>query len=154
MVVPICLELEQSWALDVAPGSWYLLYSQSTHCWNRASQRREISTSCWTRGDKSCQEKEVCGKTWLLKESSRSRCCQGIETGNNPWKYRIIEYFGVDRTIICHPVHTPCNEQAHLQLGWVAQSPVQPDLECFQGRAIYREVSLGISLIKKSLPCI
>lgn len=26
-----------------------------------------------------------------------------------------------------------CNEQEHLQLGQVAQSPVQHDLECLQG---------------------
>jgi len=29
----------------------------------------------------------------------------------------------------------PCNEQGHLQLCQVAQSLVQPDLECFQGQA-------------------
>jgi len=31
----------------------------------------------------------------------------------------------------------PCSEQGHLALDQVAQSPVQPDLECFQGWGIY-----------------
>ncbi|KAK4831029.1 LOW QUALITY PROTEIN: hypothetical protein QYF61_014917 [Mycteria americana] len=31
----------------------------------------------------------------------------------------------------------PCNEQGHLQLDQVAQSPIQPELECFQGWGIY-----------------
>ena len=36
-----------------------------------------------------------------------------------------------------HLVQPPCNQQGHLQLAQVAQSPVQPDLECFQGWGIY-----------------
>jgi len=35
-----------------------------------------------------------------------------------------------------HLVQTPCSEQGH-QLHQVAQSPVQPGLECFQGWGIY-----------------
>jgi len=31
---------------------------------------------------------------------------------------------------------TPCNEQGHAQLDQVAQSPVQPDLECLQRQGI------------------
>ena len=34
-------------------------------------------------------------------------------------------------------VQPPCNEQGHPPLDQVAQSPVQPDLECFQGWSIY-----------------
>ena len=45
----------------------------------------------------------------------------------------IIESFGLEGTFKGHLVQPPCNEQAHLQLDQVAQSPVQPDLECFQG---------------------
>jgi len=30
-------------------------------------------------------------------------------------------------------VQQPCSERGYLQLDQVAQSPVQPDLECFQG---------------------
>jgi len=36
-----------------------------------------------------------------------------------------------------HPVQPPWNKQGHLQLDQVAQSPVQPNLECFQGWGIY-----------------
>jgi len=32
-----------------------------------------------------------------------------------------------------HLAQPRCNEQGHLQLDQVAQSPIQPDLECFQG---------------------
>ena len=46
--------------------------------------------------------------------------------------YRIIGWFGLDRTFRGHLVQPPCSEQGHLQLGHVAQSPAQPDLECFQ----------------------
>ncbi|KAK4822001.1 hypothetical protein QYF61_006615, partial [Mycteria americana] len=46
--------------------------------------------------------------------------------------------FGLDGTFKGHLVQPPCNEQGHLQLDQVAQSPVQPDLECFQGWGIYR----------------
>jgi len=37
-----------------------------------------------------------------------------------------------------HLVQPPCSEQGHLQLDQVAQTPVQPDLECFQGCGIYQ----------------
>jgi len=36
-----------------------------------------------------------------------------------------------------HLVQPSCNEQGHLQLDQVAKSPVQPDLEYFQGWDIY-----------------
>ena len=44
----------------------------------------------------------------------------------------VTELFQLDRTFKGHLVHVPCNEQGHLQLYQVAQSPVQPDLECLQ----------------------
>ena len=36
-----------------------------------------------------------------------------------------------------HLVQPLCNEQGHLQLHQIAQIPVQPALECFQGGGIY-----------------
>ena len=36
-----------------------------------------------------------------------------------------------------HLAKLPCDEQEHLQLDQVAQSPVQPDLECLQGWEIH-----------------
>jgi len=50
---------------------------------------------------------------------------------------RIIEYFGLEGTFKGHLVQPPCNKQEHLPLDQVAQSPIQPDLECFQGWSIY-----------------
>jgi len=47
--------------------------------------------------------------------------------------HRIIECFGLEGTFRDHLAQPPCTEQGHLQLDQVAQSPVQPGLECFQG---------------------
>ena len=44
--------------------------------------------------------------------------------------HRIIYSFELEGTLKGHVV--PCNEQGHLQLNQVAQSLVQPDLECLQ----------------------
>ena len=45
---------------------------------------------------------------------------------------RIIECFGLEGTFRGHLAKPPCSEQGY-QLGQVAQSIVQPGLECFQG---------------------
>ena len=42
----------------------------------------------------------------------------------------------MDGTFQGHLVLPPCHEQGHLPLDQVAQSPVQPGLECFQGSGI------------------
>ena len=46
---------------------------------------------------------------------------------------RTTEWFGLEGT---SKGPTPCHEQGHLQLDQVAQSPVQPERECFQGWGI------------------
>ena len=46
---------------------------------------------------------------------------------------RTIKLFELGRTTEDHLVQLPSNEQGHLQLHQVAQSPIQPDLECLQG---------------------
>jgi len=51
--------------------------------------------------------------------------------------HRIIEQFGLEGTFRGHLVQPDHNEQGHLQLDQVAQSPIQPDLECFHGWGIY-----------------
>ena len=47
--------------------------------------------------------------------------------------HKIIERFGLEGTYKGHLVHLPCSEQGHLSPEQVAQSPVQPDPEHFQG---------------------
>ena len=47
--------------------------------------------------------------------------------------YRSIELFELEGTLKGHLVQFLCNEQGHLQLDEVAQSPIQPDPECLQG---------------------
>jgi len=51
--------------------------------------------------------------------------------------HRIIECFGLEGTFRGHLAQSLCNEQGHLSLHQVAQSSVQPDLDCFQGWGIY-----------------
>ena len=44
-----------------------------------------------------------------------------------------MESFELEGTFKGHLVQLPCNEQGHLQLDQIAQSPIQPDTECLQG---------------------
>lgn len=46
---------------------------------------------------------------------------------------KIIESLDLEETLEGHLVQLLSNEQEYLKLGQVAQSPVQPDLECLQG---------------------
>jgi len=48
--------------------------------------------------------------------------------------HRIIETLELEGTPKGHQLQLSCNEQGHLQLHQVAQSSIQPDLECLQGR--------------------
>jgi len=43
-----------------------------------------------------------------------------------------------DGPLKCNLDQIPCSEQGHLQLDQVAQSPIQPDLECLQGQGIHQ----------------
>ena len=69
---------------------------------------------------------------WIISE-----VFHGINTDTSgEVKYhRITISFELEGTLKGHLVQLPCNEQGHLQLEQVAQSPVQPDLECLQGWA-------------------
>jgi len=49
--------------------------------------------------------------------------------------HRIIEWFGLEVTLKISWFQPPCHEQGHLPLDQVAQSPIQPGLEHFQGGA-------------------
>jgi len=61
-----------------------------------------------------------------------------MQHGNTAHIYHgIMEWFGLEETSKHHLVQTPCNEQRHLPLDQVAQSPVQPDLACFHRWGIY-----------------
>ena len=48
--------------------------------------------------------------------------------------HRIIETFALEGAFKGHLVQPSCTEEGHLQLDQVAQSPIQTDLECLQGR--------------------
>jgi len=50
---------------------------------------------------------------------------------------RIRESCQLEWTFKGHPVQPPCSEQGHPQLDQIAQSPLQPDHECLQGRDIH-----------------
>ena len=51
--------------------------------------------------------------------------------------HRTIECFWLGGTFRGHVDQPPCSEQGHLQLDQVAQSLVQPGLECFQGWGLH-----------------
>jgi len=71
-------------------------------------------------------EKDNCYLSFLLFPS--------LQNGNwLPSEAEIIESFELERTLKGHLLQLLCNELGHLQLDQVAQSPVQPDLECLQG---------------------
>lgn len=100
----------------------------------------------------------VCFKTGFCRGAG---ACQ-------PWMrspgtgYRIVEWFGSEGTFKGHLVQPPCNKQGHLGLDRVAQSPVRPDLECFQASRVPFSpgwtlgrvgwVSSGISLLAAPYP--
>jgi len=50
---------------------------------------------------------------------------------------RIKESFEWEETPKGHLIQLSCNEQGHLQLHQVLQSPIQPDLECLQEWGIH-----------------
>jgi len=50
---------------------------------------------------------------------------------------RIVERFGWEGTFRVHLAQPPCSEQGHLQPDQVAQSPIQPVLEGFQGWGLH-----------------
>jgi len=60
----------------------------------------------------------------------------GLST--DPWgtplvaglNHRIIKWFGWEGIFEGHLVQPTCEDQGHLQLDQVAQSPIQPNLEC------------------------
>lgn len=51
--------------------------------------------------------------------------------------HRIIGPFKLEETLEIHLVLMLCNEQGHVLLQQVAQSPIQFDLECIQGWVIH-----------------
>jgi len=72
--------------------------------------------------------------------------------------HRIIEQYGLKGASRGRLVQPPCNEQGHPQLDQVAQSPIQPDLECSQGWDIYHLSVQSVSVphhphCKKYVPC-
>ena len=46
--------------------------------------------------------------------------------------HRLTKWFALEGTFEDHLIQTPCHGQRHLSLDYVAQSPIQPDLEHFQ----------------------
>ena len=59
-------------------------------------------------------------------------CFQASAVQRQTLQLRITECFGLEETFRGHLAQCPWSEQGHLQLDQVAQSPIQPGLECFQ----------------------
>ena len=66
-----------------------------------------------------------------------AKVCLAVVFATSQELHRIIEWFGLEGTFKGHLVQSPCSEQGHLQLDQAAQSPIQPDLICFQGGGIH-----------------
>ena len=69
----------------------------------------------------------------------------------------MIGWFGLEGTLKRYVVQPHCNEQGHHQLHQAAQSPIQPDLECFQGWGTYHLSGQAVPMFhqphhKKFLP--
>ena len=87
-----------------------------------------------------CQHEQE-GEDWVVKNRlwkqgawvSWFHCRRVPALGQSHW---IRERFRLEGAIKGHLVQRPCNDQGHLQLDQVSQSPLQPDLECFQGWGI------------------
>jgi len=69
---------------------------------------------------------------YIFKHASSVRCCL-----TDTFCPCLSEWFVLEGSHKSHPVQLPCSEQGHLQLEQVAQSPIQPDLECHQGWVIH-----------------
>jgi len=79
--------------------------------------------------------------------------------GNKLPILRIIEWFGLEETFKGHLVQPPCHEQGHLQPDQVAQSSLQPGLECFQGWGLHYLSGQPVQVFhhahcKKYPPCV
>ena len=55
-----------------------------------------------------------------------------MEINKELQNYRIMEWFGSEGTFKIIQFQSPCYRQGHFSLDQVAQSPIQPGLECFQ----------------------
>ena len=74
---------------------------------------------------------------------------QGSWTRNKQSQnHRIIESLELEGAFKGHVVQLPFNEQRHLQLDKVAQSPVQPGFECPQSRSIVKELSTTQNILE------
>jgi len=71
------------------------------------------------------------------RDDRRSWCLSAASLQLPGFAHRITEWFGLEGTLRGHPAQPPCREQGYLQLDQVAQSPIQPGLECFQGWGTY-----------------
>ena len=82
------------------------------------------------------KEVQSCDVLCLTVGSVQGQAGQGFEQPDLVWD-RVIEWFGLEGTFRGHLVQPSCIKQGHLQPDRVAQIPLQPDLECFQGWGIY-----------------
>ena len=81
--------------------------------------------------------KQLLIHTSLFSSTSNTYFTEQMWLSTSCFYHRIIECFGLEGTFRGQLAQPPCSEQGHLQLDHVAQSPVQPGLECFQGWGLH-----------------
>ncbi|KAK4833081.1 hypothetical protein QYF61_027743 [Mycteria americana] len=77
--------------------------------------------------EEECEEGGVAETTHIPSKKPNLQKMQRFNGEQMLKNHRIIEWFGLERTFTGHLVQPPCNEQGHLQLDQVAQSPVQSE---------------------------
>jgi len=80
---------------------------------------------------------ETLAKHGALNSKEYAAMLSVLGKKNCKYSHRSTESLELEGTFKGHLVQLPCSEQEHPQLDQVAQSLVQPGLECLQGWGIH-----------------
>ena len=133
---------------------WNNFISMEKHCeyinysWNRSSCARSDWNGAWAVPPGVCRVLPGFGEGKILVQEGweGNESIQSWETAQVWWSVvldissvlwiTITGWFGLEGIIKDQLVQPPCSKQGRFLLDQVAQSPVQPDLECSQGWGI------------------
>ncbi|KAK4830334.1 LOW QUALITY PROTEIN: hypothetical protein QYF61_010098 [Mycteria americana] len=84
-----------------------------------------------------CREVQGNSNVTPVQVLRAGHCQRDKEEGSHHRQKQNHRMLWIGRDLSRSSSSTPLQEQGHLQLGQVAQSPIQPDLECFQGWGLH-----------------